>query len=172
MASNAENVSIWWRHHVWTSIKCLLLRSPSSSCLLSFLISISSCLFFPAMMNSSSRVTKLRQWGSLIHRHHQGSLNHHHQWGNRDHPHPLGGLVHRHLQLGVFRSSLAHSNLVLTNRRSQQMKSTEMSCGQLMWWVQNIYHFGSLNPWISKLPTSFEIHWVRQYLVKFHGFGG
>ena len=29
-----------------------------------------------------------------------------------------------------------------------------------------------LAQWISKLPRSFEIHWVRQYLVNFMGLVG
>ena len=29
-----------------------------------------------------------------------------------------------------------------------------------------------LTQWISKLPRSFEIHWVRQYLVNFTGLAG
>ena len=35
-------------------------------------------------------------------------------------------------------------------------------------------HFAEycITQWISKLPGSFEIHWVKQYLVKFHGSGG
>ena len=30
----------------------------------------------------------------------------------------------------------------------------------------------SLTYWISKLPRSFEIHWVRQYLLNFKGLAG
>ena len=29
-----------------------------------------------------------------------------------------------------------------------------------------------LTQWISELPGSFEIHWVRQYLVNFMGLAG
>ena len=43
-----------------------------------------------------------------------------------------------------------------------------------MFFIQNKTTFTKfcLTQWISKLPGSFVIHWVRQYLVNFMGLAG
>ena len=134
-ASNAENVSIWWRHHV--------MRKPDSN---------------KSYHTSISRKTVKR----LV----ENGLVWLYCRKSRRFAHSMINTCHS--------DATSKIRKIFTGATYKLLLSFKVTSDLYMSFIPNKTAVDkySVTHWISKLPGSFEIQWVRQCLVKFTGLAG